>query len=112
MRQWHHQLSLEAHAARVLELEVFQRKHQAIRKATGVSVPVPDDSDSVVQAVIEGLLLRGRDYAADQLTLDLGGIAEAQRGSLTDLDRTTLAAMRKTWQHAMAQPMLWGETAR
>ncbi|MGH3491826.1 MAG: helicase-related protein [Sciscionella sp.] len=51
-------------------LEVLLRKHQAIRKATGVSVPVPDSSDAVVQALMEGLLLRGKD--AEQLSLDLG----------------------------------------
>ena len=52
-------------------LDVLLRKHRAIRKATGVSVPVPDDSDSVVEALMEGLLLRGRENDA-QLTLDLG----------------------------------------
>jgi superfamily II DNA or RNA helicase len=52
-------------------LDVLLRKHRAIHKATGVSVPVPDDSDSVVEALMEGLLLRGRRDEA-QLTLDLG----------------------------------------
>ena len=52
-------------------LDVLLRKHRAIRQATGVSVPVPDDSDSVVEALMEGLLLRGRRDDA-QLTLDLG----------------------------------------
>jgi len=51
-------------------LDVLIRRHQAISRATGVSVPVPDGSDSVVEALMEGLLLRGKD--ADQLTLDLG----------------------------------------
>jgi superfamily II DNA or RNA helicase len=40
-------------------LDVLLRKHQAIRRATGVSVPVPDESDSVVEALMEGLMLRG-----------------------------------------------------
>jgi superfamily II DNA or RNA helicase len=51
-------------------LNVLIRRHQAISKATGVSVPVPDGSDNVVQALLEGLVLRGQD--PDQLTLDLG----------------------------------------
>ncbi|WP_109471964.1 helicase-related protein [Ornithinimicrobium cavernae] len=51
-------------------LDVLIRRHQAISKATGVSVPVPDGSDGVIEALLEGLLLRGRD--ADQLQLDLG----------------------------------------
>jgi superfamily II DNA or RNA helicase len=50
-------------------LEVLLRKHEAIRKATGVSVPVPDNSEAVVEALMEGLLLRGQD--AEQLSLDL-----------------------------------------
>ncbi len=52
-------------------LDVLLRKHLAIRAATGVSVPVPDESDGVVEALIEGLVLRGKD-GGDQLTLDLG----------------------------------------
>jgi superfamily II DNA or RNA helicase len=50
-------------------LDVLLRKHEAIRKATGVSVPVPDNTDAVVEALMEGLLLRGRD--AEQLGLEL-----------------------------------------
>ena len=52
-------------------LDVLIRKHREISKATGVSVPVPDRSDSVVAALMEGLVLRGR-RNADQLTLDFG----------------------------------------
>ncbi|MGH9149650.1 MAG: helicase-related protein, partial [Acidimicrobiales bacterium] len=52
-------------------LDVLLRKHKAIRAATGVSVPVPDESDSVVEALMEGLVLRGH-RPADQLTFDLG----------------------------------------
>ena len=39
-------------------LDVLLRKHEQIRKALGISVPVPDRSDDVVQAILEGLLLR------------------------------------------------------
>lgn len=52
-------------------LEVLLRKHQAISKATGVAVPVPDQSDSVMEALLEGLILRGQ-RDANQLTFDLG----------------------------------------
>ncbi|MGQ0464798.1 MAG: helicase-related protein [Sporichthyaceae bacterium] len=51
-------------------LDVLIRRHQAIAKATGISVPVPDGSDNVVQALLEGLVLRGQD--AEQLSLDVG----------------------------------------
>lgn len=56
-------------------LDVLIRKHRQIAAATGVSVPVPDSSDSVVEALLEGLLLRGQD--PDQLLLDLDLTAQA-----------------------------------
>jgi hypothetical protein len=58
-------------------LDVLLRKHEAIRKATGVSVPVPDSSDAVIEALMEGLLLRGVDFVQEQL--DLGLDAKAQQ---------------------------------
>jgi superfamily II DNA or RNA helicase len=51
-------------------LNVLIRKHEQIRKALGISVPVPDRSDDVVQAILEGLLLR--DAQDEQLMLDFG----------------------------------------
>lgn len=42
-------------------LEVLIRKHEAIRTSLGISVPVPTEGDRVVQAITEGLLLRGQD---------------------------------------------------
>lgn len=51
-------------------LDVLIRKHRAIAKATGVAVPVPGNGDSLVDALAEGLLLRG--HTSEELTLDLG----------------------------------------
>jgi len=51
-------------------MDVLIRKFLAIREATGVSVPVPDEADSVVQALLEGLIRRRED--ASQLAFDLG----------------------------------------
>ena len=42
-------------------LDVLIRKHRAIAKATGVAVPVPGDGQAVIDALAEGLLLRGHD---------------------------------------------------
>jgi superfamily II DNA or RNA helicase len=42
-------------------LEVLIRKHQAIRKALGISIPVPTTSNTVLEALYEGLLLRQKD---------------------------------------------------
>ena len=61
-------------------LDVLIRKFKAIREATGVSVPVPDDADNVVEALVEGLIRRRE--TADQLALDLG--QDPQRARLHD----------------------------
>ena len=53
-----------------LVLDVLLRKHARIRDSLGISVPVPTERSAVVEAILEGLLLRGRPgEAADQLTL-------------------------------------------
>jgi superfamily II DNA or RNA helicase len=41
-----------------LVLDVLLRKHQAIRNSLGISVPVPADTNAVVEAIFEGLILR------------------------------------------------------
>jgi superfamily II DNA or RNA helicase len=52
-------------------LNALIRKHEQIRKALGITVPVPDRSDDVLEAILEGLILREAQGAAfDQLTLD------------------------------------------
>lgn len=51
-------------------LEVLLRKHKAIRSSLGISVPVPANSNDVVQALMQGLLLRGRDVDSRQLRFD------------------------------------------
>ena len=51
-------------------LDVLLRKHEAIRKATGVSVPVPSSCTSVIEAVLEGVLLSPA-APTQQLTLDI-----------------------------------------
>jgi superfamily II DNA or RNA helicase len=61
-------------------LDVLLRKHDAIRKSTGVSVPVPGSSDTVVEAVMQRVIRRNEPI--EQLTLD--GVAEAKRDELFD----------------------------
>jgi len=41
-------------------LDVILRKHQSIRNDLGISVPIPEESDKIAEALFEGLLLRGR----------------------------------------------------
>jgi superfamily II DNA or RNA helicase len=47
-------------------LDVLLRKHKAIRDSLGISVPVPVDSNAVLEAILEGVLLRGQQ---EQLSL-------------------------------------------
>ena len=51
-------------------LDVLLRKHKKIRSSLGISVPVPVDTEQVVEAVFEGLLLRSRPGNEDELLLD------------------------------------------
>ena len=50
-------------------LSVLLRKHKAIRESLGISVPVPVNSNAVLEAILEGILLRGGndERSSDQL---------------------------------------------
>ena len=50
-------------------LDVLIRKHQAIRNSLGISIPVPANSDKVIEAIFEGLLLRSKTGTDEQLLL-------------------------------------------
>lgn len=63
-------------------LDVLLRKHEAIRKVLGISVPVPPQSDQVLAALLEGVLLRG---GQGELQLDFG-------------DRSTARALEEEWR--------------
>lgn len=70
-------------------LDVLLRKHEQIRKALGISVPVPDRSDDVVQAILEGLLLK--DSPTEQMALAL------------EWDTTKRDSLHKEWDSAAAR---------
>ena len=50
-------------------LDVLLRKHHQIRSALGISIPVPAQSDQLIEAIFEGLLLRAGPGAGEQLLL-------------------------------------------
>ena len=79
-------------------LEVLVRRHRAIAKATGVAVPVPGDGQPLLDALAEGLLLRGRSH--EELTLDLGLDEKAQQ---LELDWTSAAEQEKQSRTRYAQ---------
>lgn len=51
-------------------LDVLLRKHKTIRSSLGISVPVPVDTNKVVEAILEGLLLREGAGASGQQVLE------------------------------------------
>ncbi len=65
-------------------LQVLIRKHQTIRNSLGISVPVPLDTDQVIQAIFEGLLLRGKENEAQLL---LPGLEQAMKPQKEALDK-------------------------
>lgn len=57
-------------------LDVLLRKHESIRRSLGVSVPVPEDSEKVVETLLKGLLLRRHRKGTEERKLELPGVAD------------------------------------
>jgi superfamily II DNA or RNA helicase len=63
-------------------LDVLISKHKKIRSSLGISVPVPADTNQVIEAIFEGLLLREQGGSAD---LFLPGFEELFKPQKDDL---------------------------
>lgn len=63
-------------------LDVLLRKHRTIRSSLGISVPVPVNTETVVEAIFEGLLLKSKPSAMDNY---LPGFEEYMRPTREDL---------------------------
>lgn len=63
-------------------LDVLLRKHKTIRSSLGISVPVPVDTEQVVEAIFEGLLLKSKPSAMDNY---LPGFDEYMKPTRDDL---------------------------
>ena len=61
-------------------LNVILRKAEAIRRDTGVPVPLPDDKRRMIEALMQAVLLRRKETR--QLSLDFSELPEAR-----DIDR-------------------------
>lgn len=83
-------------------LDVLLRKHDAIRRDLGISVPVPPQSDQVLAALLEGVLMRGQqgeqlelgfglEGAADELADEWRSSAENESRSRTRFAHNTIA---------------------
>lgn len=66
-------------------LDVLIRKHRTIRSSLGISVPVPIDTDQVIEAIFEGLLLRENAGNAQSAQLLLPGLEDMWQQERDDL---------------------------
>jgi superfamily II DNA or RNA helicase len=85
-------------------LDVLLRKHEAIRRSLGVSVPVPMDTNAVSEAILEGLLTRGVPDQSifEQLSLFEGISASQQREFHDRWDQTAEREKRSRTVFAQA----------
>lgn len=63
-------------------LDVLIRKHQKIRSSLGISVPVPVNTNQVIEAIFEGLLLRGKSEVEQAIIPGLEDFVKPQREDL------------------------------
>jgi superfamily II DNA or RNA helicase len=63
-------------------LEVLLRKHKQIRSSLGISVPVPLNTDQMIEAIFEGLLLREEEHGTQQVLPMFEDLLKPQREAL------------------------------
>ena len=63
-------------------LDILLRKHEKIRTALGISVPIPVNSEQIVNAIFEGLLLRQKSGAGGNLEQLQMGFMETQKADV------------------------------
>jgi superfamily II DNA or RNA helicase len=81
-------------------LKVILRKAEAIKKATGISVPMPEDSEGVTSALMQALLLR-RGGQRQQLSFDFGSAAERLDSKWRDAEENAKASRARYAQGAL-----------
>ena len=86
-------------------LQVLLRKHQRIRQSLGISVPVPGNANTVVEAILEGLILRkDRGTGLEQLALFEDELQPKEKLLLEDWARA--ADREKRSQTMFAQELI------
>lgn len=81
-------------------LQVILRKAEAIRKATGVSVPMPEDSEGVTSALMQALMLRAGGHR-EQLAFDFGLSSERLDSKWRDAEENAKASRARYAQGAL-----------
>ncbi|MEY9148939.1 superfamily II DNA or RNA helicase [Bradyrhizobium elkanii] len=81
-------------------LQVILRKAEAIRNATGIAVPMPEDSEGVTSALMQALMLRSGGHRA-QLAFDFGLSSERLDGKWRDAEENAKASRARYAQGAL-----------
>lgn len=89
-------------------LQVLIRRHENIKRSIGVSVPIPVDATTVMKAIWESLLLRGKD--AEQLTLDFAEATSASLAEQVDVEWVNAAEREKASRSRFRQAGLKPDT--
>ena len=84
-------------------LRVLLRKVREIRKATGISIPFPEDSKSLMDAVLQDVLISHPD--AIQTTIDFGDIG------ITDKEREVTHAIQEAADRESASRTIYAQQA-
>ncbi|WP_155764299.1 helicase-related protein, partial [Mycobacterium colombiense] len=91
-----------------LVLEVLIRRHENIKRSIGVAVPIPVDSTTVMKAIWESLLLRGKE--AEQLTLDFAEATSKSLAEQVEVEWTNAAEREKVSRSRFRQAGLKPDT--
>lgn len=82
-------------------LDVLLRKVREIKRSTGINVPFPEDSQSIIDTITQALLIspdrkitRGRDRS-NQMTFDFGELNEAEEAKINVTRKVEEAAKRE-----------------
>ncbi|SLL16542.1 helicase domain-containing protein [Mycobacteroides abscessus subsp. abscessus] len=89
-------------------LQVLIRRHENIKRSIGVSVPIPVDATTVMKAIWESLLLRGKD--AEQLTLDFAEATSTSLAEQVEVEWTNAAEREKASRTRFRQAGLKPDT--
>lgn len=81
-------------------LQVILRKADAIRKATGISVTMPEDSEGVTSALMQALMLRAGGHR-EQLAFDFGLSSERLDSKWRDAEENAKASRARYAQGAL-----------
>lgn len=89
-------------------LNVLIRRHENIKRSIGVSVPIPVDSTTVMKAIWESLLLRGKE--AEQLKLDFASATTASLAEKVEVEWVNAAEREKASRSRFRQAGLKPDT--